>query len=98
MTVKTTVAQLVTATTTSREQFTPGRYPWTYAADFIREHPHVVPAAIREQVDVDNPALYSRSEAAHMKTLWAKAEGREERELAEVLADAFLQVHGIRRD
>ncbi|WP_341719892.1 hypothetical protein QQG74_09400 [Micromonospora sp. FIMYZ51] len=96
--MKTTVEQLVAQVAAhNAEQFSPTRYPYTYSADFIRQNPHVVPAHIRDQVPVEDPNLFSRSEAARMKTLWAAAEGRDVRELAEVLADAYMQVWNIQR-
>lgn len=83
-----------------REQFSPTRYPYTYACDFIRQNLHVVPAEVagdESVADYFENGLMSRAQASRVRQVWAQVEGREDEELARVLADAFMQVHGIVR-
>lgn len=77
------------------EQYTPTRYPWTYSADFLREHPELIPAKIVEQAGVPSDQLMSRSGAAHAKQLWAESIGEDEEALARIFADSYLLEHGI---
>lgn len=88
----TTVADLLDQTS---NPYTPGRYPYTYACDFIRTNPHVVPAAVRFQVTADDPTMFSRAEASQLIDLWATAEGRTVEDLARTLADAYMRLNGI---
>ncbi len=90
----TTVDQLVHEATRSAvaTTFIPTRYPYTYAADFLRQFPHVVP------VDAGPvPLNMSRSDASQIRRRWAEVEGRDDDEFAQVLADAYLRVHGIEK-
>lgn len=76
-------------------QFIPGRYPYTYAADFMRQHPHVIP---EEAFMGTDPAGMSRARASVVRAEWARMVGMEESRLAEILADAALELAGITPD
>lgn len=82
-----------------REQFSPTRYPYTYACDFIRQNPNVVPAEVRNNPEVAHlfDEQMARSQASWVRNVWAAHEGCDAEELARTLADAFMQVHGIAR-
>lgn len=90
----TTVDHLVHEATRSAvaTTFIPTRYPYTYAADFLRQFPHVIP------VDAGPvPQGMSRAESAQIRKHWAEIEGRSDEEFATMLADAYLRVHEIDR-
>jgi hypothetical protein len=57
------------------------RYPYTYAADFIR----VTPATTEF-----GSCVLSRADAARIRGVIAKAIGMDDRALAEKLADAYV--------
>ncbi len=90
-----------TRTDTYREQYIPTRYPYTYAADFVRQHPEIVPS----QYLRGNEDMMSRADASGVIHRWAEGEqydgadqvGGPGRLLAEVLADSYLRVHGIEK-
>lgn len=90
--MKTTTEHLVHEATQSAGALTyvPACYPYTYACDFMRQFPRVIP------VDAGPvPDGMSRSEASEIRQRWAYVEGRSGDDLARTLADAYLQVHGI---
>lgn len=90
----TTVEHLVHEATKSAVVLTyiPTRYPYTYACDFMRQFPTVIP------VDAGPiPDGMSRADASRLRQRWAEIERREDDDLACVLADAYLQVHGIEK-
>ncbi len=99
----TTVDQLVAAAAEyqqPRERFSPTRYPYTYAADLLREFPGVIPGPLQDDAYVGPMARsghLSRSDASLIRRVWAGHEGRKDEDLASVLADAYLRVHGIER-
>ena len=71
---------------------TDSRYPYTYAADFIRSHGPVSAEGV----------ILSRSDASKIRKAIAKALGIDNEELAKKLADAELannqdQEHGKRQ-
>ncbi len=93
-----------------REQFSPTRYPYTYACDFMRQNPNIIPAGVASDTDLADRLdrhypdghmrtgnLMSRSEASSIRQAWARMEGRDDGDLARVLADAYLRVNGIVR-
>lgn len=108
----TTVDQLVAAATHATVQFNPTRYPHTYACDFLRSNPHVIPAdvlhdsTLYERIRHHHPdgwatvgdGMMSRAEASLIRQAWARYENREDEDLARVLADAYLRVHGITKE
>jgi len=60
-----------------------GRYPYTYACDYIRE-----------QIGNDyGKGFISRAAASRARSLIAKAIGIDDREIACKLADEFLKTH-----
>lgn len=83
------------------ERFSPTRYPHTYAADFLRNHVHVVPLAVRDTYWQTRgelaPSMMSRAQSSGMRQAWAATEGMADEELAFVLADAYLVVNRIQR-
>lgn len=88
----TTTAGLVEAArTATASPFTPGRYPYTYAADFLRGNPSVIPTGLPA------PLGMSRAQALNLLEMWAALEGRGKFEFASMVADAYLAVWGIRR-
>jgi hypothetical protein len=70
----------------NRELFTPGRYPYTYASDFLRAHTDLIPADIVNRLTV----VQARSDASRARTEMAERMGVEDVTLACVLADAYL--------
>lgn len=89
-----TVDQLVHEATASAiaTTYIPTRYPYTYACDFIRQHPQVVP--------VDAGRTYgeiSRSEVGPIIRRWAEIERCDADDLINALADAYLRVRGIEK-
>ncbi len=92
------------------DRFSPTRYPYTYACDFMRQFTGVIPAAILEdegliaRIRHNHPdgwaagaGAMSRSEASQFRQAWAAVEGRDDDDLARTLADAYLRVHNIDR-
>lgn len=79
------------AAITHPEDYIPRRYPWTYSADFLRDHTHVVPEEWRGDLE----EARSRSSASQATNRWAQALGVETVELARIFADCYLTEHGI---
>lgn len=83
---------------TPAERFIPTRYPYTYAADLLRQQPQIVPGPVQRRWDAQGlppGLLLSRSESSRIRQMWAEYEGCEDAELAVLLADVYLRVHGI---
>jgi hypothetical protein len=99
--VKTTADQLVAKIRTATgERFSPTRYPYTYACDLLRNNPQVIPAEVWQRYEATHgqlPTLMSRADASRIRQLWGDFEQRGDGEFAEVLADAFLTLHGIEK-
>lgn len=83
--------QVHTAITNGREAYLPSRYPYTYAADFLRAHWDLIPEDIREELDPT-----SRGDASHARTQMASAWALEDEDLAKVLANAYLVEKNVR--
>ena len=85
----------------SGEQFIPTRYPYTYAADFLRSNAYVVPLEVRDAHWAARgelaPSLMSRAQASGLRRAWAESVGMADDELAAVLADAFLALNRIQK-
>lgn len=62
------------------------RYPYTYAADYLREE-------IGDPWDRGSPI--SRAEASRARQLIAKAMELDDRDVAEALADKFIEKYGV---
>jgi hypothetical protein len=71
--------------------YLPGRWPNTYAYDFLRSHPELLPEAVREQAG----PIDSRAAAAGAVRLWAQAAGVPADSIRAILADAYLEQHHI---
>lgn len=77
-----------------REQpssYIPGRWPYTYAADFMRSHPELLPTSVREAVGT----IDSRHAASQAVGRWAQEVGAPADEIKAILADAYLEQHHI---
>jgi hypothetical protein len=70
--------------------YTPSRWPVTYAADFLRAHPELLPDTVGVDLDAG-----SRASAIHAIRCWATAMGVPVAALNKVLADAYLIEHHI---
>lgn len=70
-------------------QFIPSRYPYTYAADFLRSHTELVPAWLRDQLDG------SRGSASQVLSQWAERLGIDDREAAEIVAQAYVVENNV---
>lgn len=80
----------------SRSSYLPSRYPYTYAADFLRSHWDLVPEDIRDGLDSG-----SRGDASYARQQMASAWAVEDDALAIVLANGYLienNVHGYEHD
>jgi hypothetical protein len=75
-----------------RERFSETRWPYTYAADFVRAHESVIPDHVWERVGSD-VAIYSRAAASRARVLWARELGISDVVVAEHLAAAYLREH-----
>lgn len=81
------------------EQFSPTRWPYTYACDFLRNHPDIVPAEVWKA----NPALWSaqnaelmsRAATSRVRQSWADMTGVDDYTAAELLAAAYCREYGI---
>jgi len=65
-----------------------GRYPYTYAADFIRMIPE---KEFVESLGISIGVKLSRSDASQIRSKIAEIIGMNDRELAEKLADQYLK-------
>lgn len=79
--------------------FSATRYPYTYAADYLRTHWQIVPEEITEQIADDEARamalMASRGVASKARQMWAEALGIADEDAARLLADAYLAEHGI---
>lgn len=77
------------------EAFIPSRYPYKYAADFMRGHwQELLPFDVAGLFETDDLSG-SRGVAAMARRLWAESAGVEDEWLARQLADAFLKQERI---
>jgi len=77
---------------TEHDRFSPGRYPYTYAYDLLREFNELIPAEVLSRLDF---FVNSRSCMAAVTGLWARDLGVEKIDLLIGLADAFLEYHEV---
>lgn len=68
------------------------RYPYTYAADYLRE----IALEQKEEVNFLSPKL-SRSDASQIRNAIAETIGIDDHELACKLADAFMRKNNIEK-
>lgn len=88
------IAQIQTTPQTDLT-FTPTRYPYTYASDYMKKHwLKLLPVGIRT-LYTDDELSGSRGIASQARQFWAEAEGVEDEWLARQLADAYLKQEGI---
>lgn len=73
---------------TSRLAFSPVRWPYTYAADFVRTHEGIIPDIIWDQMEISEPV--SRAQASQARTRWANRMALEDHDVAELLAAGYL--------
>lgn len=85
-----TVATL--ARQTEHDRFSPGRYPFTYAYDLLREFNELIPVEVLDRLDF---FVNSRSCMAAVTGLWARDLGVDKIDLLIGLADAFLEYHEV---
>lgn len=76
-----------------REEFVPGRWPYTYAADFVRAHEAIIPDIIWDEIEISGGV--SRSQAARARTRWANSLGLLDVDVAEQLACGYLIENGV---
>lgn len=73
-----------------RAVYSETRDPYTYAADFLRAHPDLLPAHITAVVAEDEERIRSRSEASQARQAWVKELGISDEQAARILASAYL--------
>lgn len=98
MAIKTIDEALSALTFEQGEQFIPTRYPYTYATDFLRQHPSIVPHEVltSDRLSyIDYGAPLSRSAASRIREEWARLTGIDDMGAAILLADAYLAERGI---
>jgi hypothetical protein len=81
------------------------RYPYTYAADFIRSHAGSTPVQILPDdlefavpVDLFSSPKLSRGEAAHLSSKIAEALGMDKEIFCQLLAKQYLHDSGIKEE
>ncbi len=82
----------------TRETFSPTRYPYTYACDYLRGNPHIIPVEVFEDPGLwtaQNSSLMSRADASRVRQRWAELTGISDEEAAILLAGAYLTAAGI---
>lgn len=81
------------------EQFNPTRWPYTYACDFLRSHPEIVPQEVWQAKPApwreNDTDLISRADASRVRQVWAAMTGTEDEDAAELLAAAYCREYGI---
>jgi len=80
------------ATYSFRQPFIESRYPYTYAYDFLKSHPELVPVR-----HVDAYFAGSRALTSVIVRRWAEDEEIDHDQLVRVLADAYMKEHHIHR-
>lgn len=73
---------------TPRLAFTEARWPYTYAADFVRNHEEIIPDAVWDRLEVSGGI--SRAQASHARQIWANSLSLEDHDVAELLACGYL--------
>lgn len=71
------------------------RYPYTYAADYLRRHG---PSEMAGPSQFFLTPTLSRSDASHLYGLVADALGLDKEVVAKALADRFMAEEGIAKD
>lgn len=76
-----------------RPKFSPTRWPYTYAADFVRAHEGIIPDNIWDEIDVSGGV--SRAQASRARTRWANLLGLADVDVAEQLACGYIIEHNV---
>jgi hypothetical protein len=76
---------------TPRLAFIASRWPYTYAADFVRSHEGIIPDSIWDGMEISG--LISRAQASQARTRWANFLSLEDYDVAELLACGYLIEH-----
>lgn len=73
-----------------RPKFLTTRWPYTYAADFVRAHEGVIPDTIWDKLEVGAAGSISRAQASRARTVWANSLGVLDVDVAELFACGYL--------
>lgn len=76
-----------------QDLYLPNRWPNTYSADFVRNHPTLLPAEIR--AEIEGRPLLARVDAADAVRRWAEAINVPPEAIKAIFADAYLTEQGI---
>lgn len=87
------VSVLFHVRSTPRLQFSVPRWPYTYAADFVRAHEAIIPAHIWDHIEVSGGV--TRAQAARARTVWANSLKLNDYELACQLACGYIIENGV---
>lgn len=76
---------------TTRSAFIASRWPYTYAADFVRSHEAIIPDSVWDEMEISGPI--SRAQAGQARKRWANFMSLEDYDVAELLACGYLIEH-----
>lgn len=99
MTIRSIADAIDLGTPKRQEAFSPTRYPYTYAADYLRSNPHIVPAEVFNDGRLwtaQHSAMMSRADAALARKIWAALTGVTDDQAAVLLANAYLEAAGLK--
>lgn len=77
----------------TRSQFSPTRWPYTYANDFVRSHEGIIPDVIWDGIEISGGV--TRSQASQARTRWANSLRLRDYDVAELLACGYIIENGI---
>lgn len=89
-------AVIFRAKSAPREAFIATRWPYTYAADFVRAHEDIIPDRIWDTIEISGQP--SRSQASQARTRWANSLGLLDTDVAEMLACGYIIENGVKLD
>lgn len=87
-----TVTELTQAISENNNGIIEDRYPYEYAHSFIMAYPETIPAKLIHPVSGNTLASPAR-EVSRVLHAWANECNVSAREMAEVLADAYISLH-----
>lgn len=90
-----TVETLRLKTHKTKMGFIPGRFPYTYAYDFVREFPSILPEMIHEILTDVTFSYMSRHDAAVAVREWAAMEDWDVEMLCSRMAVAYCKYYDI---
>lgn len=100
MTIRSIPDAIDLCTPKTEETFSPTRYPYTYACDYLCSHPHIVPPEVYESNDDElwnvHDVTMSRAQASRVRKVWAALTGISDDQAAILLANAYLKAAGLR--